>query len=263
MKKIRQLVLFLFLAFSQTYAQNGLISYTELTDINRFFDIVDTSYFIKKDFPSSQWHGRAINPFKFDMTKFKESVEFALTEGEVHQFHCPHPGRVTSCFGPRWGSFHYGTDILLNVGDTVYAAIEGVVRIATWEPGYGNFIVLTHEGGLESLYGHLSGFMVKPEDTVKAGQPIAFGGNTGYSTGPHLHFEIRYLGAPLNVEKVFDFYKKQLKTDYLVVNSKTYDHLKNIKPRGYATPTNNHGGTGALYYTIKYCDCLYNLAIRY
>ncbi len=263
MKKIAASFFYIFVLFLFTYAQNSLVSHTEYDDFNRFFETVDTSYFIKKDFPSSKWHGRVINPFKFDMTKFKESVEFALSEGEVHQFHCPHDGRVTSCFGPRWGSFHYGTDILLNVGDTIYAAMDGIARIVTWEPGYGNFVVLTHEGGLETLYGHLSGFMVKPEDTIKAGQPIAFGGNTGYSTGPHLHFEIRYLGSPINAEKVFDFYKKKLKTDYLVINSKTYDHLKNIHPKGYSAPVNNYGGAGALYHTIKYGDCLYNLAIKY
>jgi len=244
-------------------AQNSLLPGANFDELNRFFDYADTSFILSLDFPSSKWHGRVINPIKFDMTKFKESVEFALTEGEVHQFYCPHNGRVTSCFGPRWGNFHYGTDILLNVGDTIFAAMEGIVRIVTYEPGYGNFVVITHEGGLETLYGHLSGFLVRPEDTVKVGQPIALGGNTGYSTGPHLHFEIRYLGSPLNPEKIFDFHKKKLKSDYLIVNSKTYDHLKNTITHTPVYPSQNYGGSGALYHTIKYGDCLYNLAIKY
>lgn len=262
MKKIFKLFLLILITLN-TYAQNSIIQLPELEDVNRFFETVDTSYFIKKDFPSSKWHGRAINPFKFDMTQFKESVEFGLTEGHEHEFFCPHNGRITSCFGPRWGSFHYGTDILLNIGDTIYAAMDGVARIVTWEPGYGNFIVLTHEGGLETLYGHLSDFLIHPEDTVKAGQPIALGGNTGYSTGPHLHFEIRFIGSPINAEKVFDFYQKKLKTDYLIVNSQSYSHLKNYRTRSYTTPKYNYGGYGALYHTIKYGDCLYNLAIKY
>ncbi len=266
-KKIGVYLLFSCLIVS-VYGQNGLVSLNaleELEDINRFFDVVDTSYFLKWELPSSKWHGKVINPIKFDMTKFKESIEFRLTEGELHEFHCPHRGRITSCFGPRWGSFHYGTDILLNVGDTVYAAMDGIARIVTWEPGYGYFVVLSHEGGLETLYGHLSDFLIKPEDTIKAGQPIALGGSTGYSTGPHLHFEIRFLGSPINAERIFDFYKKKLKSDNLVINSKSYDHLKNHKTNHSvsAKPIYNYGGAGALYHTIKYGDCLYNLAVQY
>ena len=265
MKKLFALCLNLICFFVPISAQNSFVSLSETEQVNRFFDIVDTSYFLPLNFPSSKWHGRSINPIKFDMTKFNESVEFALTQGEKHEFFCPHNGRITSCFGPRWGSFHYGTDILLNVGDTIYAAMSGIVRIATYDSGYGNFVILSHEGGVETLYGHLSEFLVKPEDTVQVGQPIALGGNTGYSTGPHLHFEIRFLGSPLNAEKIFDFYKKKLKVETLIVTSKTFDHLKNKNTNAshYYAPSLNYGGSGALYHTIRYGDCLYNLAIKY
>lgn len=116
--------------------------------------------------------------------------------------------QVTSSFGyrQRFGRMHYGTDLALSIGDTVRAAFSGKVRISSYEGrGYGNYVVIRHPNGLETVYGHLHRSMVREGMIVKAGQPIALGGNTGRSTGPHLHFEARFMGQPINPEELFDF----------------------------------------------------------
>jgi len=125
---------------------------------------------------------------------------------DLTSFVMPVEGRVTSNFGPRRRSFHYGTDIKLQVGDTVVAAFEGKVRVRQYERrGYGYYLVLRHPNGLETVYGHLSKFLVEEDEYVEAGQPIALGGNTGRSTGSHLHFEFRFLGQAINPAEIVDF----------------------------------------------------------
>ena len=125
---------------------------------------------------------------------------------DLSSFVMPVKGRITSPFGPRRRRFHYGTDIKLQTGDTVYAAFEGKVRVEQYErKGYGYYIVLRHPNGLETVYGHLSAFLVSEGATVAAGQPIALGGSTGRSTGSHLHFECRFLGQAVDPADIVDF----------------------------------------------------------
>ena len=125
---------------------------------------------------------------------------------DLSTFVMPVKGKVNSPFGPRRRRFHYGTDVKLQVGDTVVAAFEGKVRIKRYEKrGYGYFLVLRHPNGLETVYGHLSKFLVEEGDSVSAGQPIALGGSTGRSTGSHLHFECRFLGQAIDPAEIVDF----------------------------------------------------------
>ena len=127
---------------------------------------------------------------------------------DVTGYVAPIKGKLVSAFGyrPRFGRMHRGVDLDLNVGDTIVAAFDGRVRITKFERrGYGYYVVLRHDNGLETVYGHLSRFLVKPDQYVKAGQPIALGGNTGRSTGPHLHFETRFMGIALNPASIIDF----------------------------------------------------------
>lgn len=127
---------------------------------------------------------------------------------DVTGYVAPVRGKLVSPFGyrPRFGRMHRGVDLDLNVGDTVVSAFDGRVRIAKYERrGYGYYLVLRHDNGLETVYGHLSRFLVKPDQYIKAGQPIALGGNTGRSTGPHLHFETRFMGIALNPASIIDF----------------------------------------------------------
>ena len=126
---------------------------------------------------------------------------------DLSNFAMPVEGKITSPFGPRRRRFHYGTDLKLQTGDTVYAAFDGKVRVRQYEKrGYGYYLVLRHPNGLETVYGHLSRFLVEEEESVDAGQPIALGGNTGRSTGSHLHFECRFLGQAIDPADIVDFH---------------------------------------------------------
>ena len=125
---------------------------------------------------------------------------------DLSNFTMPVNGKITSPFGPRRRRFHYGTDLKLQIGDTVHAAFDGKVRIKQYERrGYGYYLVLRHPNGLETVYGHLSKFLVDEGESVTAGQPIALGGNTGRSTGSHLHFECRFLGQAIDPADIVDF----------------------------------------------------------
>ena len=110
----------------------------------------------------------------------------------------PTNGTITSGFGYRWGALHAGVDIANNVGTPVRAAKAGTVILAGWNGGYGNCIVIDHGGGFSTLYGHMSRLRASEGDRVSQGDLIGDMGSTGNSTGPHLHFEIRENGAPID-----------------------------------------------------------------
>jgi murein DD-endopeptidase MepM/ murein hydrolase activator NlpD len=109
--------------------------------------------------------------------------------------------RVTSEYGPRWGRIHEGIDIAGRHGAPIHAAETGWVAHAGWIGGYGNTLVMDHGGGMTTLYGHMDGFAVSAGQTISIGQVIGYVGNSGFSQGPHLHFEIRVAGAPVNPRK--------------------------------------------------------------
>ena len=130
-------------------------------------------------------------------------------------FHMPTPStKITSPFGPRWRRMHNGLDLKVNIGDTIVAAFDGKVRIVKYESrGYGKYVVIRHDNGLETVYGHLSKQLVEENQLVKAGEVIGLGGNTGRSTGSHLHFETRFLGIAINPIYMFDFPKQDIVAD--------------------------------------------------
>lgn len=131
---------------------------------------------------------------------------------------------VTSNFGSRWGRQHKGIDIKVYIGDTIRAAFSGKVRMVKYNPGgYGKYIVIRHPNGLETIYGHLSKQLVSENQEVRAGDVIGLGGNTGRSTGSHLHFETRLCGLALNPALMFDFRNQDVVGDYYVFNSRTHD----------------------------------------
>ena len=130
-------------------------------------------------------------------------------------FHMPtRSTKITSPFGPRWRRMHNGLDLKVNIGDTIVAAFDGKVRIVKYERrGYGKYVVIRHDNGLETVYGHLSKQLVEENQLVKAGEVIGLGGNTGRSTGSHLHFETRFLGIAINPIYMFDFPKQDIVAD--------------------------------------------------
>ncbi len=142
---------------------------------------------------------------------------------DLRGFHMPTPSRViTSSFGHRWGRQHKGLDIKVYIGDTIRSAFSGKVRIVRYEGrGYGNYVVIRHNNGLETVYGHLSKQLVHENQVVRAGQPIGLGGNTGRSTGSHLHFETRLCGTAINPSLMFDFRNQDVTGDFYVYRKST------------------------------------------
>ena len=128
--------------------------------------------------------------------------------------------KITSKFGPRRRRMHNGLDIKVYIGDTIRAAFSGKVRMVKYERrGYGKYVVIRHENGLETVYGHLSKQIVDENQYVEAGEPIGLGGNTGRSTGSHLHFETRFLGQAINPAEMFDFVAQDVTGDYYIFRS--------------------------------------------
>lgn len=144
---------------------------------------------------------------------------------DLRDFHMPTPSRViTSNFGSRWGRQHKGLDIKVYIGDTIRAAFSGKVRVVRYEGrGYGKYVVIRHPNGLETIYGHMSKQLVVENQEVQAGEPIGLGGNTGRSTGSHLHFETRLCGVALNPAIMFDFVNQDIVSDFYEFRKDSYE----------------------------------------
>ena len=144
---------------------------------------------------------------------------------DLRGFHMPTPSRVvTSNYGRRWGRVHKGLDIKVYIGDTIRAAFSGKIRVVGYDArGYGKYVIIRHNNGLETYYGHLSKQIVHANQTVRAGEPIALGGNTGRSTGSHLHFETRLAGVAINPALLFDFPNQDVTGDFYVFRRQTLD----------------------------------------
>lgn len=102
----------------------------------------------------------------------------------------PLRGPITSLYGPRWGRVHQGLDIAADEGTFIRAARAGTVEVAGWNDTYGWYVILNHGDNMRTLYAHASALLVRQGQRVQIGDPIAKVGSTGYSTGPHLHFEV-------------------------------------------------------------------------
>lgn len=170
-------------------------------------------------------------------------------------FHMPTPStKITSPFGPRWRRMHNGLDLKVNIGDTIVAAFDGKVRVVKYERrGYGKYVVIRHDNGLETVYGHLSKQLVEDNQLVKAGEPIGLGGNTGRSTGSHLHFETRFLGIAINPIYMFDFPKQDI-----VADTYTFRKAKGVNRAG-SHDTQVADGT-IRYHKVKSGDTLSRIA---
>ena len=160
--------------------------------------------------PSAMLYKDWNNKYAHKATELPDSFLINLKD-----FCMPTTSRViTSNFGRRWGRMHKGIDVKVYIGDTIRAAFDGKVRIVKYEArGYGNYVVIRHYNGLETIYGHMSKHLVKENQIVKAGDAIGLGGNTGRSTGSHLHFETRLCGVALNPALMFDFRNQDVTGD--------------------------------------------------
>ena len=224
------------------------------------------------DIYTEGWNSKSVNAYAGMEVPDMQTID-------VSNFAMPCPGYVTSPYGyrPRFRREHKGIDLKLQTGDTVYAAFPGRVRLTNFERrGYGHYVILRHPNGLETVYGHLSKILVKPDQDVKVGEPIALGGNTGRSFGSHLHFETRYMGTPINPAAIFDFANQTVHTDTYTFDKDTYKKPRNFDPaanteyaRQYrathpqkAIASSSSGSKGSKSYTIRRGDTLSRIASR-
>lgn len=200
------------------------------------------------DIYNNIWTSSKLNPYKIPIDSLPDSVKVDLST-----FCVPVMGHITSHFGPRRYRYHYGTDIKLNTGDTVVSSFAGKIRIIDYDRrGYGHYVVIRHDNGLETVYAHLSEIMVTLDQVVEAGEPIALGGSTGRSTGPHLHYEIRFLGNAMNPAKIIDFAcGSPFDNEYLITKKHSFYYQKEVKAMA-----------AAKYYKIRSGDNLSRIAAR-
>lgn len=213
------------LASFQGHAQDLLASQAPVDKRMKAVDTLSLRRLIVKENmenPSADLYNGWDNKYAHRATELPESYRI-----DLRGFCMPTPSRVvTSNFGyrARWGRQHKGLDIKVYIGDTIRAAFSGKVRIVRYEAGgYGKYVVIRHNNGLETIYGHLSKQLVSEDQEVRAGEPIGLGGNTGRSTGSHLHFETRLCGVALNPALMFDFRNQDVTGDYFVFNRSSYE----------------------------------------
>lgn len=201
----------------------------------------------------SNWDTRWVNPFRNTAVKFPDSCAINCSS-----FVIPIDSelKVTSKYGPRRRRMHKGIDLKVQIGDTIRAAFDGKIRIRNFERrGYGNYLVIRHPNGLETIYGHLSKSLVDVNQIVRAGEPIALGGNTGRSTGSHLHFETRFLGQAINPSEIIDFESGTPHQDMYV--------FRNMKINGRNSNIYTSSNNQMAYHRVKSGDTLGKIARIY
>lgn len=184
----------------------------------------------------SSWDSKKIDIYNFDPKTFQDSVNIRLYDPFFgYDWKMPLTKTpVTSIFGSRWGRWHYGTDLDLDTGDPVYSGFDGIVRVRSYDRyGYGYYLVVRHKNGLETLYGHLSKFLVDVGQEVKAGDIIAKGGSTGRSTGSHLHYELRYRGLPFDPQNVYEFDQEKIIGPNFLITPNTFSHVVKARTAAY------------------------------
>lgn len=233
-----------------------------LVEKNTFIDLIDDIE-PEPDIYTEGWNSKRVNPFREQDVPNSKVID-------VTGYFMPCPGQVTSNYGYRakFGRMHKGIDLHIKSNDTIYAAFDGKVRLTNYEArGYGNYVIIRHPNDLETVYGHLNKFLVKPDQVVKAGDPIALGGSTGRSTGPHLHFETRYMGYAINPSAIFDFANQTTHTDTYTFTKKTYTQPRNYAPKhnlASAEKENPYKSAAErTSYTVKKGDTLSSIAKSY
>ncbi len=205
------------------------------------------------------WDSENIDPYHDDITDWQDSVAIRLYDTEKKQLWSPPLAsmQVTSRFGYRWRRWHHGIDLDLNVGDPIMATFDGIVRISKYDRrgGYGNVVVLRHYNGLETVYAHLSKLGVEIGKPVKAGEEIGKGGSTGRSTGPHLHYEVRYKGHTFDPETIYDFDSARIKTDLFQLKSEHFEHLNQRRQIVYHTVQENDN--------LNKISLMYRISVRH
>ncbi len=246
---------------SVVFFANKSWEYLELSNKKLLFSSETFANAQKKYKWKDKWDTLSPNMKGNDLMAMKDTVSIPLLDSVHSKFVMPHAGIITSTYKQRGRRFHYGTDVDVTTGDTLKSCFDGVVRYAEHSTGgYGKLIVIRHYNGLETYYAHLDKLMVKSNQEVKAGDVIGLGGNTGRSTGSHLHFEMRYFGNALNPQKVIDFANEKLISDTLEMHNNLF-HYK--APYVYHPPAKRlASSSGKKYHKIRSGDSLFALALR-
>lgn len=234
-----------------------------LVEKNTFIDLIDDIE-PEIDIYTEGWNSKAVNPFAGMSVPDSQLID-------VTGYFMPVPGHITSNYGyrKRFGRMHKGVDLAIKNNDTIYAAFDGKVRLTAYErKGYGNYIIIRHPNSLETVYGHLNKTLVKPDQVVRAGDPIGLGGSTGRSTGPHLHFETRFMGYAINPSAIFDFANHTTHTDTYQFDKKTYTKARNFAPSSNPDKENGENPYRAAneevdHYVVKKGDTLSSIAKAY
>ncbi|MGI4865510.1 MAG: peptidoglycan DD-metalloendopeptidase family protein [Janthinobacterium lividum] len=196
--------------------------------------LIDSSW-VKVAGYYSIWDTHNINPYRVDGRRIRDTLTLKLVDpARQHYSRMPLTKTpITSGFTFRWGRWHFGVDLDLNTGDSVRAAFDGVIRISKYDGGgYGNYLLVRHFNGIETLYGHLSKALLPVGTFVKAGQVIGLGGSTGRSTGSHLHFEVRYEGNPINPTYMYNFPGYQLRSESFTITSALFNYYSQALRHG-------------------------------
>jgi len=225
----------------------------------------------------TSWDTMFVRRYSDPVAAITDSLVLPLIPDGTSEFVFPSKGDFLSPFGYRGRRVHAGVDIKLDLHDSVYAAFDGVVRMARYYAGYGNCVVVRHYNGLETLYGHLSRIKVKVNQVVNAGDLIGLGGRTGRASCNHLHFETRFQGQAFNPKQLIDFNTFQLLSDTLVITSRSFGRTRDYLP-GFESASETSGkdqdlaiNAGAKakskgskkYHTIRSGDTLYALSRKY
>ena len=231
---------------------------------------------IDEDALMENWDNVAIHAYRdVDVSTLPNQITLTLVDS-THTFCMPVHGTLSSRYGWRGKRPHRGIDIPLKIGDSVHSAFDGIVRVAEGSSrtgGYGNLVVVRHPNGLETYYGHLSQILVKENEVVSAGEVIGLGGSTGRSTGPHLHFETRYMGKAFDPERVVDVPGDSLRCDSLTLY-KSYFEVNSRYNGSNAVPavasnskssssTSTASSSSKVYYTVRKGDNLGKIAKKY
>jgi len=201
----------------------------------------------------------------FDILKIHYVHDRTILPDTIALGHYVHPAKykATSFYGVkrRRGRIHWGIDIPFPEGTPVMAAFDGIVRVSTYNSSYGNVVIIRHNNGLETYYAHFHRRLVNPGESVRAGDTIGLGGNTGRSKGNHLHFEARYLGQHFNPARIIDFQNYKLACDTLFIGGKVIK--TNADPISTITQSGQPIDPSPVYITIKRGDTLGALAKKY
>lgn len=202
------------------------------------------------------WDTVVINPYKVSLKEMNDTILLKLKDSMDCAFHPPAIGDLTSNFGFRtWGrraKFHFGVDVRMEVGDPVYAIFDGVVRVAKRSSDYGYVVLIRHYNGLETLYAHFDQLLAYAGKPVRSGEIIGLAGSTGRSTGPHLHFEVRFKGEKIDPNKIINFPSGSLLSDSLQIDKGCFSHLYKVQ----------QAKVKSRYYVVKRGDTLGKIAYK-